>query len=71
MKSAILACALLLGVVLGGQASAAVDRSGVMNTRAVHHTVKKPSLKPRARRPGSGVITYDHDSKNPNIGWHW
>jgi hypothetical protein len=71
MKRASIVCSLLLSVMLGTQAHAAAPpQGGVLTNVALHHAVGKSSAKPRARR-SDGVITYNRDSPNPNIGWHW
>lgn len=68
VKRAIIACSLLLSAALGTQAYATMPpASGLINV-ALHHTVRKPRAKPRQ---SDGVITYDRDSPDPNIGWHW
>ena len=33
------------------------------------HGYRFKRLKPSARTPG--VVTFDRDSKDPNVGWHW
>jgi hypothetical protein len=59
MKRIIIVVTMLLGAVLSAQAAT-----------QVHHAGKKPHLY-RAARDTSHSVTYNKDSPNPAIGWHW
>ena len=59
MKRMLMAVAILCIAVSGSQA-----------TSQIHHAAKKPHLH-RAAGNTSHAITYDRDSPNPAIGWHW
>jgi hypothetical protein len=68
IKCATIVCSLLLSAALGTQAYATMPPSGTLDTVALHHSVKKPRPKPHG---SGGVVTYNHDSPDPNVGWHW
>jgi hypothetical protein len=77
MKRAIFASIVLLSAVLSAQAYAAATDNGsqtpasdAVKYAALQHaknTVRKPSASPAS----APAVTYNHDSKDPNIGWHW
>jgi hypothetical protein len=80
MKYAIITAATLLSTALSVQAYSAVANDGMgsiksdpMTFAAVQHHIKKPSHARKSRPPRSSppVVTYNHDSKDPNVGWHW
>jgi hypothetical protein len=66
MQRTIIASVILLATVLGAQA--ATDSAKHSNNDAPivakHHTRKSQSS-------SSGVVTYNRDSRDPNVGWHW
>jgi hypothetical protein len=68
IKCTTIACSLLLSAGLAAQAYATMPRGGALTDTALHHTVRKPGPKPR--RSG-GTVTYNRDSPDPNVGWHW
>jgi hypothetical protein len=77
MKRTIIISAFLLGAVLSSQASAATDNGqtsgGTTGTPTASQHAKQQASharKSRATRTSSGVVTYNRDSKDPNIGWH-
>jgi hypothetical protein len=57
MQRTIIALAVLLSAVLSAQAA---------TTGAKHHARKST-----VARSSSAVVTYNRDSKDPNVGWHW
>jgi len=63
MKPAIITAIFLLSAVLGAHAATHVGSNG--GTRASIHV--RHAAKPRS----SPSVTYNRDSKDPNIGWHW
>jgi len=69
MQRTIIASVILLATVLGAQAAtAATDSAKYSNNDAPivakHHARKSQSS-------SSGVVTYNRDSRDPNVGWHW
>jgi len=38
---------------------------------AAHAASQHHTRKTHGPRPDSGVVTYNRDSKDPNVGWHW
>jgi hypothetical protein len=69
MQRTIIASVILLATVLGAQAAAtATDSAKHPNSGAPiyakHHAQKSQSSV-------SGVVTYNRDSGDPNVGWHW
>jgi hypothetical protein len=69
MQRTIVASVILLATVLGAQAAAtATDSAKHPNSGAPiyakHHAQKSQS-------PASGVVTYNRDSGDPNVRWHW
>jgi hypothetical protein len=57
MKCAIIASAVLLSTILSAQPSHAFAASHVRKLSASHAS--------------SSIVTYNRDSKDPNVGWHW
>ena len=57
MKYAIIASAVLLSAILDAQPSHAFATSHARKSSASHAL--------------SGTVTYNRDSKDPNVGWHW
>jgi hypothetical protein len=57
MKYAIIASVVLLSAILGAQPS--------------HAFAASHARKSSASYASSGVVTYNRDSKDPNVGWHW
>jgi hypothetical protein len=57
MQRTIITFVVLLSAVLSAQAAA---------TAATHHTRKSAAI-----QSSSGAVTYNRDSKDPNVGWHW
>ena len=55
MLRTIIAAAILLSVMAGAQAA------------TTQHHVRKA----HTTHADSGVVTYNRDSKDPNVGWHW
>jgi hypothetical protein len=55
MQHTIIATAVLLGAMLSAQASPA------------HHHIRGHHTRYR----DSGAVTYDRDSRDPGVGWHW
>jgi hypothetical protein len=72
MRRAIFASVILLSVALVGQASAIAATAGAPHHTASRQTVKGAGHAKSARTTpsSSNVVTYDRDSKDPNIGWH-
>lgn len=70
MKRPIIACSLLLCALLSTHAYATTPQAGTLTKVALQHPAKKSSPKSPLRR-SDGVITYNRDSPNPNVGWHW
>lgn len=70
MQRTIIASVILLATVLGAQAATtATDDSAKRPNNdapiyAKHHARKSQSS-------ASGVVTYNRDSADPNVGWHW
>jgi hypothetical protein len=69
MQRTIIASVILLGTVLGAQAATtATDGAKHPNSGAPlyakHHARKSQSS-------ASGAVTYNRDSADPNVGWHW
>ena len=69
MQRTIIASMILLGTVLGAQAATTASDSAkhpntVAPIYAKHHARKFQSS-------ASGVVTYNRDSADPNVGWHW
>jgi hypothetical protein len=70
MKCAITAIAILLTAALSMPANAAATSAAAPAASGQAHTAKK-SPSPRTARRSSNVVTYNRDSKDPNVGWHW
>ena len=69
MHRTIIASAILLATVLGAQAATTATDSakhpdGGAPIVGKHHARKSQSS-------ASGVVTYNRDSSDPNVGWHW
>lgn len=69
MQRTIVASVILLATVLGAQAATtATDSAKRPNSGAPiyakHHARTSQSS-------SSGVVTYNRDSRDPNVGWHW
>jgi hypothetical protein len=48
---------------------AAALAGSILNAQAA--TAQHHASKAHAARTASGVVTYNRDSKDPNVGWHW
>jgi hypothetical protein len=79
MRRAIVAFAILLGVALSTQAyaDAGASTAAPAQTTAAPHPAPQqakkssaPARKPGATQSSANEVTYDRDSKNPNVGWH-
>jgi hypothetical protein len=77
MKHAIVASAILLCAALGTQAYADSVTAGASGQTAApaHAALQQTKKKPRHVRAvhasqSSSAVTYNRDSKNPNVGWH-
>jgi hypothetical protein len=78
MRRAIFASTILLGIALAAPANtAATAGSSTMKASTQRHAASQQNAKHaghtkrvRAARASSGVVTYNRDSKDPNIGWH-
>jgi len=62
MKRTLIASVLLLIAALNAEAYADARHDGRKAAR---------THKPPAAQSSSRAVTYNRDSKNPNIGWHW
>ncbi len=77
MKRAMFASIVLLSAVLSVQtyATAADNGSQTPASDAVKYAAlqqaKKVARKPSAAPASSPAVSYNRDSKDPNIGWHW
>jgi hypothetical protein len=77
MKRATFAFVILLSAVLSAQAYAGAADNGSQTPAsdavkyAALQQAKKVARKPSAAPASSPAVTYNHDSKDPNIGWHW
>lgn len=77
IKNTMIAGTILLGAMLSAQAATnpasgtGPAPNGAAQIQVASHT-KKPvhSRQAAATRHSSGVVTYDRDSPDPNIGWH-
>jgi hypothetical protein len=71
MKCAIAAVAILIVAALNAPAYAEAATTGTAPATQAQ-IVKKNSTRrtPRASRPSNHEVTYDRDSKDPNVGWH-
>ncbi len=77
MKHAIVASAILLCAALNTQAHADSATAGASGQTAAptHAALQQAKKKPRHVRTvhasqSSSVVTYNRDSKDPNVGWH-
>jgi hypothetical protein len=71
MRHALLACAILLGAALSTQAY--TDAATAAPTAVAPQQTKKssaPVRKTGTSQSSSNEVTYDRDSKDPNVGWH-
>ena len=70
MQRTIIASVILLATVLGAQAATTATDDSAKHPKsdapiyAKHHARTSQSS-------ASGVVTYNHDSTDPNVGWHW
>jgi hypothetical protein len=71
MRHIIAAAAVLIVAALNTPAFAETAATGAATANQAQ-IVKKNSTRrtPRAARPSDHEVTYDRDSKNPNVGWH-
>jgi len=77
MRRSLIASAILFSVALSAQAYADAGTAGGTNAAgqphaAPQHSQRKPGTvrSSHASHSSSSTVTYDRDSKNPNIGWH-
>jgi hypothetical protein len=76
MRRAIIASVILLSVALGVEAKANPAHANSAPVKAGAQTaLQHAKLSPHARRrsasrSASSVVTYNRDSKDPNVGWH-
>jgi hypothetical protein len=78
MRYALIASAILLNATLGAQAyadNAAADATSAAGAGsalvATQHKAKAPvRARSSASQSNGNVITYNRDSKDPNVGWH-
>jgi len=73
MKCVIAAGAILIAAALTGPAYADAVTTGTSAPAATLNHVVKPKPAPhsaRAPRTSDNEVTYDRDSKDPNVGWH-
>jgi hypothetical protein len=71
MKGTIAAIAMLLAAALSVPAQAdAISAGAAPAASGQAHTAKKGPA-PRTARSSSNTVTYNRDSKDPNVGWHW
>jgi hypothetical protein len=76
MRYTLIALAILLGVTLGTQAYADAGAAGGTSATAAgatqvatqQKTSKSPHVQSSAPRPNGNVVTYNRDSKDPNVG---
>jgi hypothetical protein len=70
MQRTMIASAILLATVLGAQAA-----TSATNDSAKHPTSAAPLYAKhhaRGSQPSaSSAVTYNRDSADPNVGWHW
>jgi hypothetical protein len=73
MKCAITVIAILLAAALSAPANADATSAGGACVAAADqaNTAKKGHVRAPATRSSSNAVTYDRDSKDPSIGWHW
>jgi hypothetical protein len=69
MRYAIIAAAVLTIAVLNTPALADAAATGTASATTAH-TAKANSTVRKASAPQSNEVTYDRDSKDPNVGWH-
>ena len=68
MKRIFAAAAILLIAASTAPAEASAAPAPAHHAQSVtkHHTPRTP----HGRRPSNNEVTYDRDSKDPNVGWH-
>jgi hypothetical protein len=78
MRYALIASAILLSAILGAQAYAdagtasgtSATAGGASQVAAQHKASKSAHVRSSASQSSGNVVTYNRDSKDPNIGWH-
>jgi hypothetical protein len=78
MRYALIASAILLGAALGTQAYADAATAGGTSAAAggasqvatQHKASKSAHVRTPASQSNGNAVTYNRDSKDPNIGWH-
>jgi hypothetical protein len=72
MKRAIIAAAILIAALNApAYADAAATGTATPATNQTHVAKTKPAQRnARAPQISNNEVTYDRDSKNPNVGWH-
>jgi hypothetical protein len=70
MQRTIIVSVILLATVLGAQAATTTtDSAKLLNNDAPIVVAKRHAR--TSQSPASGVVTYNRDSVDPNVGWHW
>ena len=70
MQRTIVASAILLATVLGAQAATTTPDGGAKHPKSAATTYAKHHAR-TSQSSASGVVTYNRDSTDPNVGWHW
>jgi hypothetical protein len=71
VKPAFIASLIVLSTAVGVQVIVRPADAAELATKnhiAAQHKAKKPRI--AAPRSSGNVVTYDRDSKDPNVGWH-
>jgi hypothetical protein len=69
MQRTIITAVILLATVLGAQAATTATDSATHPISAAPIYAKHHARK--SQPSASGVVTYNRDSADPNVGWHW
>lgn len=74
MKPVLIISAILLSASVSAHATADAPQQpqAAPGTHVASHQIKKPMrTRNAATQSSSNVVTYNRDSKDPNVGWHW
>jgi hypothetical protein len=70
MQRTIIASAILLATMLGAQAATSATSDSAKHANSGAPTYAKHHAR-KSQPPASGAVTYNRDSTDPNVGWHW
>jgi hypothetical protein len=70
MQRTIVASVILLATVLGAQAATTAPDDSAKHPKSAAPLYAKHHAR-KSQASASGAVTYNRDSADPNVGWHW